>query len=132
MKRLVLVVDDQKDVLDVMTKIIESLGYSAMGVNGGAKALEILKKKKIDLVITDLVMPQMDGLNFVKQIRKLKVDTPIIITAGVDISESKVDLEKCGANDFIKKPFIIGDIGHKVEKYLRANSQPAHDENIVQ
>lgn len=128
MQRLVLVVDDEQDVLDVLTSLLESFGYSAMGVTRGAKALEILKKRKFDLVITDLIMPEMGGLDFVKKMRRMEKKTPVIITAGVDINESKIDLRKYGVNDFIQKPFIIGDIGRKVEKCLK-NKPLAHYKN---
>jgi CheY-like chemotaxis protein len=128
MQRLVLVVDDEQDVLDVLTGVLESFGYSAMGVTEGAKALEILKEKKFDLVITDLIMPEMGGLDFVKKMRRMEKKTPVIITAGIDINESKIDLRKYGVNDFILKPFIIGDVGQKIEKYLK-NKPLTHYKN---
>lgn len=122
MRRLVLVVDDEQDVLDVLTDVLKSIGYSAMGVTRGDKALEILKKKKFDLVITDLIMPEMGGLDFVRKMRRIGKKIPVIITAGVDINESKIDLRKYGVNDFIRKPFRISDIGRKIEKSLKNES----------
>ncbi|OQX92732.1 MAG: hypothetical protein B6D58_01475 [candidate division Zixibacteria bacterium 4484_95] len=128
MGRLVLVVDDERDVLDVLTDVLDSLGYSATGVTRGDEALKVLKKKKFDLIIADLIMPEMGGLDFIKKMRKIRKKTPVIITAGVDINESKIDLRKYGVSDFIQKPFRISDIGRKIENSIK-NECIVHGKN---
>ena len=129
MGRLVLVVDDERDVLDVLTDVLDSLGYSATGVTRGDEALKVLKKKKFDLIIADLIMPEMGGLDFIKKMRKIRKKTPVIITAGVDINESKIDLRKYGVSDFIQKPFRISDIGRKIENSINNNECIVHGKN---
>jgi CheY-like chemotaxis protein len=118
MERQVLIVDDEQEVLDVISEMIQALGYSPVGTTDGNKALELLKIKKFDLVITDLIMPEIGGLEFVKKMRRREKQTPIIITAGVDLPETRVNLKKYGVNDFIRKPFFIDEVDTIIKKYL--------------
>jgi CheY-like chemotaxis protein len=114
----ILVVDDEQEVLDVMSEMLGSLGYKSLGVKRGSEALKLAKSQKFDLVITDLIMPDMGGLAFAKKLRKQQKDTPILITAGVNLLKSKVDLEKYGVTDFIRKPFFIEEIAAKLQAIL--------------
>jgi CheY-like chemotaxis protein len=118
MERQVLVIDDEQEVLDVISEMLQSLGYSPIGVTSGNKALELLKIEKFALVITDLIMPEMGGLDFVKKMRRKEKQTPIIITAGVDLPETKISLKKYGVSDFIRKPFFIVDVDRIIKKYI--------------
>jgi two-component system response regulator TctD len=118
MERQVLIVDDEQEVLDVISEMIQALGYSPVGITDGNKALELLKIRKFDLVITDLIMPEIGGLEFVKKMRRREKQTPIIITAGVDLPETRVNLKKYGVNDFIRKPFFIDEVDTIIKKYL--------------
>jgi CheY-like chemotaxis protein len=118
MAKNILVVDDEQEVLDVMSEMLGSLGYISCGVKQGSEALKLAKSKKFDLVITDLIMPEMGGLVFAKKFRKQQKETPIIVTAGVNLRKSKVDLEKYGVTDFIRKPFFIEEIDLKLKELL--------------
>lgn len=118
MAKNILVVDDEQEVLDVMAEMLSSLGYLCSGVKQGSEALKLAKEIKFDLVITDLIMPQMGGLVFAKRLRRREKDIPIIVTAGVNLNKSKIDLEKYGVNDFIRKPFFIEEIEKKLDELL--------------
>ncbi len=114
MAKNILIVDDEQEVLDVMSEMLDSLGYQPYGVRRGSEALKLAKTRKFDLVITDLIMPEMGGLAFAKKFKKQQKDTPIIVTAGVNLGKSKVDLEKYGISAFIRKPFFIEEIDSKI------------------
>jgi CheY-like chemotaxis protein len=114
----ILVVDDEQEVLDVMSEMLGSLGYLSTGVKQGREALKLAKTKRFDLVITDLRMPEMGGLAFAKKFRRQQKEIPIIVTAGVNLNKSKIDLEKYGVNDFIRKPFFIEEIHAKLRTLL--------------
>ena len=75
----VLLVDDEQDFLTVMGRRIESWGYEVMPVSGGKEALEAVKQKKADLAILDYMMPVMDGIKTLKEIRKIDVKIPVIM-----------------------------------------------------
>lgn len=116
MAKNILIVDDEQEVLDVMSEMLDSLGYHCHGVQNGSQALKLARTRKFDLVITDLIMPEMGGLTFAKKFKKQQKDTPIIVTAGVNLGKSKVDLEKYGITDFIRKPFFIEEIDSKIKR----------------
>jgi CheY-like chemotaxis protein len=116
MAKNILIVDDEQEVLDVMSEMLYSLGYQPYGVKQGSEALKLARTKKFDLVITDLIMPEMGGLVFAKKFRKQQKTTPILVTAGVNLGKSKVDLEKYGVSDFIRKPFFIEEIDSKIKR----------------
>jgi CheY-like chemotaxis protein len=112
----ILIVDDEQEVLDVISEMLDSLGYRPFAARRGSEALKLAKTKKFDLVITDLIMPDMGGLAFAKKFKKQQKDTPIIVTAGVNLGKSNVDLEKYGVSAFIRKPFFIEEIDSKIKQ----------------
>ena len=119
MGRLVLVVDDEQDVLNVLSEIISSMGCKVYKASNGIKALEIMANTRFDLIIADLIMPEMGGLDFLKQIKEKKKHAPIVITAGIDSQTAMIDFDEYGINEFIKKPFTIDDVNRKLQKYLQ-------------
>ena len=121
MTHRVLVVDDELDVLNVVTEMLKVLGFAAHGETSGVKAIELIKKESYDLVILDLVLPEISGLEVLQQLRITNQKTPVLLTAGVDISDSNIDLLKYGNSEFLKKPFTIDDISRKLGKYFTNN-----------
>ena len=124
MEHKVLVVDDEQDVLDVVTEMLGVLGFSASGVTSGIKAIELIKTQTYDLVILDLVLPEISGLEILEKLRTTDRQTPVLLTAGVDISDVRIDLTRYGNSEFIKKPFTIEDIRVKLKKYFAEKKRP--------
>ena len=118
MARPVLVVDDEQDVLNVLSEILGSMGCKVYRASNGIKAMEIMANIRFDLIITDLIMPEMDGLNFLKRIKEKGKHVPIVITAGIDPQTAMIDFKEYGISEFIKKPFTIDDVNRKLQKYL--------------
>ncbi len=116
MRRLVLVIDNEQNVLDVFSEILESLGYRAMTTSQGPDALKILENHRVDLVIVDLVLPESGGLRILEKLRSNNYDVPVIFTAGVNPNEIGIHLAEWETCDFIKKPFTIEDVSRKLEK----------------
>jgi DNA-binding response OmpR family regulator len=121
--RRVLVVDDEQDVVNVVSEMLRVLGFAVRGETSGVKAIELIKTESYDLVILDLVLPEISGLEVLQQLRTTNQKTPVLLTAGVDIGEAKIDLVKYGNSDFLKKPFTIDDISRKLSKYF-VNKKP--------
>ncbi|MCP4581898.1 MAG: response regulator [candidate division Zixibacteria bacterium] len=115
-QRSVLVVDDEPDVLDVFKNILGSLGYRVSLESSSVKALEIIKRNDYDLIITDLIMPEMNGLELLQVIKSENRNIPVIITAGIDIKDIDIDAGEFGEIEFIKKPFTINDIKQKLRR----------------
>ena len=103
----VLVVDDSKPIRAYQKKLLKLLNLNVFEAEDGKEALELIKKENINFIITDLEMPKMNGVEMVKEIRKIKKidELPILVLSSTDNLFSTFQILKLGANDFIKKPF---------------------------
>ncbi len=107
---VVLVVDDEEIMQDLMRDILDSSNYSVDIATNGEEALERVKSKKYDLVFTDVRMPKMDGMEFLKRAKAFKPDLDIIMMTGYATVNVAVEAMKLGAFDFITKPFNLDHI----------------------
>lgn len=115
----ILVVDDEKDTCLLLSQVLEKEGYTVDTANTGVEALHILKKKKFDLVITDLKMPEMDGMTLLREARKLKTKVKFIMMTAYGEIETYLDAINLGAFDYLNKPMEISDIRNVVKKALQ-------------
>lgn len=116
--RLILVVDDEPKITELVRDYLESAGYGVRVAHDGKTALSLAKTGKPDLVVLDLGLPQMDGLDFTREFRKYS-NTPIImLTARSDESDKLVGLE-LGADDYITKPFSPKELVARVRAVFR-------------
>lgn len=113
----VLVVDDEKVFCMIMEKRLSALGYSCRTATSAEDALEYLKKNSYDLIITDLMMPEMDGMEFVGQIRKrLRLtEVYIIMLSARSDPEAKEESLAVGANEYVVKPIDDDELSIKVK-----------------
>ncbi len=128
----VLVVDDDRQITRVLKTSLQSSGYVVATAENGAKAMEEFSSQKPDLVITDLAMPVMDGLELTKQIRRVAT-TPIIILSVRNTDAMKVEALDEGADDYLTKPFSMLELLARVRTQLRrsTNASPRPDEPQV-
>ena len=134
----VMVIDDDARTRRVLQILLERMGFEASTFESAAVALERLRKESASLVLTDLKMPGMDGLAFMRALRELERDLPVIVLTAYGSVETAVEAMKLGAVDFVPKPFDIDaieilvrqaleDARHRTEsRYLRehAGSSP--------
>ncbi len=106
----ILVIDDEQVIIDSIVKIAAMEGFLAMGELNAATALERLQKSKFKLIICDIMMPEMDGFQFITEIEKRKLDIPIIMTTGYTTVENAVQSLYQGAIGFIPKPFTTDEL----------------------
>ena len=109
-KARILIIDDDAAALETFSELLETVGYHVEGTGSATHALELLENKTYHLIITDLVMPQMDGISLIKNIKSLGIDIPIIVMTGFATIEHAVESMKAGAFDFITKPFNLEQI----------------------
>ncbi len=114
----ILVVDDEAVIREGIRRILEKDGYQVEPKSSGRVALEKLQEEEFDLVITDLKMPGMGGIELLKAIRILQPDVPVILITGFSTVETAVEAMKNGAFDYLAKPFTPGQITEKVQKAL--------------
>ncbi|WPU64801.1 response regulator [Peredibacter starrii] len=118
-RAVILIVDDQPELLSVMGMYFEHYGYRHFKAASALAALEILEKEKIDLVICDLVMPRIGGLELLKRIRESQSDAPYFIFCSgfCDVPFAQPYPE--GVLGFIQKPFTMMDLMDKVAAQLK-------------
>ena len=119
----ILVIDDDEQVLQVLTSVLRRRGFDVVQANDGLAALRILEATPIDLVITDVVMPRMEGLETIRHLRAAG-QTRIIAMSGSGSGIGYLDYldyaEKLGASATFAKPFAPPEIVHAVEQLLAA------------
>jgi len=117
-----LLVDDDKNFLRVLTYHIRDLGFRATPAASGREALKLLKESKPDLVITDLRMPGMDGMELLAEILRIYPDLPVVVLTAHGSIDKAVEAIKGGAYDFLSKPFEKEEIRHTISNALRMAS----------
>lgn len=133
MKTNVLVVDDEKPLRDFVRRNLEVRGYHVQTASNGLEALAIFKNEDIHLVIMDVMMPHMDGLEATRRIRQ-DSHVPIIVLTAMGEEADKVRAFDQGADDYLTKPFGVGELLGRVKAVLRRAdwSEPASSgERIV-
>ena len=104
----ILVVDDELGIRDLLSSELRSHEYHVVTATNGEEAIEKVKKEKFQLVISDVKMPRMGGLEMLEAIKKIDPDIEVIMSTGYGTIETAVSAMKSGAYDFIQKPFKIG------------------------
>jgi two-component system KDP operon response regulator KdpE len=126
----VLVVDDEKPLRDFVRRNLEVRAYKVLTASNGLEALAIFKNENIQLVIMDIMMPHMDGLETTRRIRQ-NSHVPIIILTAMGEEADKVRAFDLGADDYLTKPFGVGELLGRIKAVLRRAewSEPtSHDE----
>src|SRR6056297_2293431 len=116
----ILIVDDDQDFLDLIRFEVKQLGWDVIGVDNGYEALQILREEDVDVVLTDIAMPDMDGYELYKQIRNFNDEIPIIMMTGFgyDPNHVLVKAKQSGLQDILFKPFEIDDLEDILEQYF--------------
>lgn len=120
MPERILAVDDEPDMLKLLRMIIrEKTPYEIVTTNNPLEALELAKQGGFDLVIADLKMPGLDGIELLEAIKKVDEDIPVIIITAYGMAESAAESMQKGGFDFITKPFKKEQILFTIDKALR-------------
>lgn len=117
-KAKILVLDDEKIVLDSVSRILEEEGYEVVGCQSPVMAVETLKQGGFDILITDLKMPGMDGLQAMEKVHEIDPDLSIVMFTAYSTVDSAVKAMKLGAVDYIRKPFTPDQLSQLVAKVM--------------
>ncbi len=117
-KSRILIVDDSPDTVEMMRRQLGSF-YHVFTASGAQQAIEILERDQIDLVITDMKMPEVSGLELIRHVRENYKDTEIIMATGYASIEGAVKAVKAGAEEYLSKPFTTEELYAAVEKGLK-------------
>jgi DNA-binding NtrC family response regulator len=117
-KGRVLVLDDEQIVLDSVSRILEDENYDVAACRSGSEAVEKLKAGGFDILLTDLKMPGMDGLQAMEALTDVDPDLSMIMVTAYSTVDSAVKAMKIGAVDYIRKPFTHDQISELVGKVI--------------
>lgn len=120
-KPKILIVDDEVQITRVVTVACAAQGYEAQAATDGVAALEVLKHWPADLIITDLAMPNMDGIELCRTLRAAST-VPILVLSVRDQEKAKVRALDAGADDYVTKPFQINELLARIRAALRRSS----------
>jgi two-component system, OmpR family, alkaline phosphatase synthesis response regulator PhoP len=130
MSHLILVVDDEPGLVKVVRGYLEQAGYQVVTAGNGREALFVAREHKPDLIILDIMMPEMDGFEFMREYLR-EGDAPIIaLTARIDEMDKVLGLEM-GADDYVTKPFSSRELVARVRALLRRSGSQAAPADIL-
>ncbi len=124
----ILFVDDEKGLLFTVDEYLSQMGYNITVVDSGLKALELTKKRRIDVLITDLKMPEFDGLELLKAVKEHRPETEVIILTGYGSIETAVEALKLGSYDYLQKPIKLDRLKALIDRILEKRS--LQEENL--
>ena len=119
MKSKILIVDDEKAIRESVSLVLSEEGYETEIASNGSEALNLLNDQDYDVLITDLKMPEMDGIELIKKSLKICPQTSVIIITAHASVESAIEALRIGAFDYILKPFDFDDLILKVQRLLK-------------
>jgi len=117
-KQSILLVDDDEQLCTSIGRMFERSGYKVTTAHDGREALDVLSDDNIDLVISDLRMPNVDGIELMEEIKRKKIDVPIIFLTAYGEIESYMDLMNMGAFEYLNKPLDVKEILRTARKVL--------------
>jgi DNA-binding response OmpR family regulator len=115
----ILLIEDDDLVADSLARALRGSGYVVDCVGDGTHAEVAVKTEPYDAIILDLGLPEMDGLEFLKRMRSKKIGVPVLILTARDSYEERIAGLDCGANDYVTKPFHLGELEARVRALLR-------------
>lgn len=119
----ILVVEDEKKVASFLKKGLEQEYYSVDVAYNGKEGLKFILSEEYDLLVLDIMLPFLDGISVLKETRKNKIDTPVLMLTAKDRIEDKVDGLDSGADDYLSKPFAFDELLARVRALLRRKDQ---------
>lgn len=119
MKPRILVVDDEESIREFLEIMLKKEGYEVTCAEDGAKAKDILAKRSFDMVISDLQMPNMTGIELLKHVKETYPDLVFMLITAFGTTESAVEAMKMGAYDYLTKPFKIDEVRINIQNALR-------------
>jgi DNA-binding response OmpR family regulator len=115
----ILIVEDEKKVASFLKKGLEQEYYSVDVALNGKEGLDYALSNEYDIIILDIMLPLLDGISLLKEIRKVKIETPVLMLTAKDTVEDKVDGLDSGADDYLPKPFAFEELLARVRALLR-------------
>jgi len=120
----VLVVEDEVKVSNFIMRGLEEEGYTVEAAEDGKKGLELIRSKAYDIVLLDLMIPELDGLEVLKEMRRDEIETPVLIITAKSTKEDVIKGLDTGSDDYLTKPFSFDELLARIRALLRRSRKP--------
>ena len=130
MSKTILVVDDKANIRTLVREYLTEQGYRVIIADNGQNALYTARQEKPDLILLDIMMPEMDGFEFIRRFRKESEAPIILLTARLEESDKVVGLE-LGADDYITKPFGMRELAARIKTVLRRTEKTGQANKVL-
>ena len=124
-KKTILVVDNGETIRETLVKILEREGYNVLNAEDGQAAMEVLKENRVNVILSDVCMPRMDGNKLLKLAKSILPDVEVILMTGHGKTEMGLEALRAGAFDFIQKPFTKLALNKTVKQALEKQAMAA-------
>lgn len=118
----ILIVEDEKSLLKVIAKRLKESGYAVDAADNGEDALLFIQTSEYDIIVLDILLPKVNGLEVLRYIRNEKISTPVIMLTALDSIDDKVQGLDAGADDYLAKPFSFDELFARIRVLLRRQS----------
>ncbi|MBS0009922.1 MAG: response regulator transcription factor [Bacteroidales bacterium] len=115
----ILLAEDDTNLGTLLTDYLEAKDYTVVHLTDGKKALDTFRSENFDLCLLDIMLPEIDGINLAKKIRKIENDIPVIFLTAKSLDKDKIEGFSAGADDYITKPFSMEELLYRIEAILR-------------
>ena len=117
-KQKILIVDDEKPICDLIDMNLSAAGYQCKSVQDGLAAIDLIEQEVFDLILLDIKMPEMNGIDALKEIRKFDQDIPIIMQSAYAFENDMEAARQAGSNGFVTKPINIKELKSVLSSFL--------------
>lgn len=126
----VLLVEDEKELARALAKMLTKDGYNVDCVNDGVDGLSFASTNMYDLILLDVIMPKMNGFEVLAELRRRKLDTPIIMLTALSDEKDKISGLDLGADDYVSKPFSFNELSARMRAVLRRRGKLVSDNKL--
>lgn len=126
----ILVVEDDRELRELFCTVLTENGYRPLEAGDGEEALKVMETEYVDLIISDIMMPHMDGYELTKEIRRANMNLPILMITAKDSSFYKKEGFQAGTDDYMVKPVDVNEMIWRIKALLR-RSQAAHERKLT-
>lgn len=126
----ILIIEDDNEINHILTKLLSRNGYCTSSAFNGITASAIMRSESFDMILMDLMLPEKNGEELIRELRSYS-DTPVIVISAKSIIETRIEMLRLGADDFIIKPFDIGEVLVRIEAVLRRTAKSRYNTDKV-
>jgi two-component system OmpR family response regulator len=127
----ILVVDDEPNIRDLLSQSLRFAGYQVRTVSNGAQTISAVLEEEPDLIVLDVMLPDMNGFSVTKRLRDAGYTAPIIFLTAKDETEDKIKGLNVGGDDYVTKPFSLDEIVARIQAVLRRTMQSDEEESVI-